>query len=588
MIVVGQNNATGKVVKAIGNLVHVEFKGVIEQGEVAYIKTSSGVCLKSEIIEINNNSVKIQVFESTEGIRYGDDVIFSGEPLSVELAPGLLGQTFDGLQNALKTLEQETGAFLERGVYPDPLSREKKWIFKPSVEVGQILNKGDAVGFVQEGIESHQISVPLYVKGNVTIERIINSSDPLSIEDTVATIKDNETQKVIELNMITKWPVKTRMRKGIKIDPSEQLVTGVRVIDTLFPIMKGGTFCTPGPFGAGKTILQHHFSRRSNVDIVIIVACGERAGEIVQIVEDLAHLEDVKTGSKLMDRTILICNTSSMPVASRETSVYTGITIAEYYMNMGKDVLVLADSTSRWAQAMRELSGRLEEIPSEEAFPAYLGSRIAQFYERSGKFVFGDGGSGSITIGGTVSPSGGNFDEPVTQKTLSVVGGFLALSRERASARKFPAIDPLISWSKYLDDCFRIEKSEVKEEIVKTVIDILKRGNEVEQRLEVVGEDGVAINEFIIYLMADLFDFVFLQQNAFNDEDQYTAISKQDSLLSIINQVFTKKFNFEDTKSARKFFSHIRNKINNLTYLSESSEEYKEEIRLISEQINRG
>ena len=364
--------------------------------------------------------------------------------------------------------------------------------------------------------------------------------------------------------------------------------TGLRIIDTQFPVMKGGTFCSPGPFGAGKTVLQHHLSKYSAVDIVIVVACGERAGEVVEVLREFPHLIDPHTNETLMTRTVIICNTSSMPVAARESSVYMGITIGEYYRQMGLDVLVLADSTSRWAQAMREMSGRLEEIPGEEAFPAYLASRIADFYERSGVLNLKNGKIGSITIGGAVSPAGGNFEEPVTQATLSVVGAFLGLSRERSDSRRYPAIDPLISWSKYVGEVAREFEKDVEGwgEMVKKAREMLFKGDEIGKRMEVVGEEGTAIDDMIIYLKAELYDFSYLQQNSFDKEDAYCPLEKQIPLFKLINKIFNKRFHFNTHDEARKYFLHLQNQLKNTNFLAFNSDQYRHAFKAVQQLVD--
>jgi V/A-type H+-transporting ATPase subunit A len=366
--------------------------------------------------------------------------------------------------------------------------------------------------------------------------------------------------------------------------------TGSRIVDTQFPIMKGGTFCTPGPFGAGKTVLQHHLSKYSSVDIVIVCACGERAGEVVEILREFPHLIDPHTGETLMTRTVIICNTSSMPVAARESSIYLGMTIAEYYRQMGLDVLLLADSTSRWAQALREMSGRLEEIPGEEAFPAYLASRIAAFYERSGVLSLANGKSGSVTVGGAVSPAGGNFEEPVTQATLAVVGAFLGLSRERSDSRRYPAIDPLISWSKYVGTVGKLLDSDLEGwgETVKMADRFLQEGDEIGKRMEVVGEEGTAIEDMVVYLKAELYDFSYLQQNAFDKEDAYCPLSRQVSLFELIKMVFLKDFVFQTHDEARQYFLNLQNKIKNMNFLSFNSDEYRKTYKEIVDMIHKG
>ncbi len=442
--------ATGKVIKAFGNLLHVAFEGNIQQGEVAYVRVGNDTLLKSEVIEIVGDVAKIQVFEDTRGVRLNTPVEFTGHLLEAELGPGLLTSIVDGLQNPLEKVADATGLFLSRGIYLAPLDRSRHWDYNPTAQVGDSLRRGDSLGFTMEGRFHHYIMVPFTLFDTYTLTWVIKPGS-YGIDTVVAKGVD-ERGVEHQFTMVQKWPVKMPLIEGEKIKASRMMDTGMRIIDTQIPILKGGTFCSPGPFGAGKTVLQHHLSKYSAVDIVVIVACGERAGEVVEVLRTFPHLTDPHTNEPLMNRTVMICNTSSMPVAAREASIYMGATIAEYYRQMGLDVLLLADSTSRWAQAMREMSGRLEEIPGDEAFPAYLASRIAAFYERGGVILLKNDKTGSLTIGGAVSPAGGNFEEPVTQATLSAVGAFLGLSRARSDARRYPAVDPLISWSKYVTE----------------------------------------------------------------------------------------------------------------------------------------
>jgi V/A-type H+-transporting ATPase subunit A len=574
----------GRVVKALGNLVEVQFERSIRQGEVAKVFVN-GTALKAEVIEISGNEAKLQVYEDTRGIEYGTAVEFTGDLLEAELGPGLLSSIFDGLQNPLEKIAQEAGFFLPRGLYIPAIDRKKHWDFEPAARVGQTVKRGDPLGSTLEGRFQHQIMVPFNLYGQYTITWVIPRGS-YNVDTVVAKAKD---EKGVEhqFTMVQKWPVKIPLFHEEKIKPTKMMTTGSRIIDTQFPIMKGGTFCSPGPFGAGKTVLQHHLSKYSDVDIVIVVACGERAGEVVEILREFPHLIDPHTNETLMTRTTIICNTSSMPVAARESSIYMGMTIGEYYRQMGLDVLVLADSTSRWAQALREMSGRLEEIPGEEAFPAYLASRIAEFYERSGVVSLKNGKQGSVTIGGAVSPAGGNFEEPVTQATLAVVGAFLGLSRERSDSRRYPAIDPLISWSKYVDEV-ALELSSACEDwgkMVEKASRILRVGNEIGKRMEVVGEEGTAIEDMVTYLKSELYDFSYLQQNAFDKEDAYCPIERQMILFKLINKIFDKKFSFDSHDAARQFFLNLQNKIKNMNFIPLHSKKYEEAFREIEEVI---
>lgn len=579
-------NATGTVVKAIGNLLQIAFKGNIRQGEVAMVHMDDDTHLKSEVIEINGNEAKIQVFEDTKGVKFGTPVSFTGELLEAELGPGLLTSILDGLQNPLEEVANATGFFLPRGVYLPPLDRSRKWNYEPKVKVGQQVKRGDTLGVTLEGRFHHQIMVPFNLFGSYKITWVIGAGS-YNVDTIVAKAVD-DSGKEYSFTMVQRWPIKKSLQCGEKIKPTKMMDTGCRIIDTQFPVMKGGTFCTPGPFGAGKTVLQHHLSKYSSVDVVVVVACGERAGEVVEMLREFPHLTDPHTGKTLMERTVIICNTSSMPVAARESSVYMGMTIGEYYRQMGLDVLVLADSTSRWAQAMREMSGRLEEIPGEEAFPAYLASRIAEFYERSGVLLLKDDKLGSITIGGAVSPAGGNFEEPVTQATLAVVGAFLGLSRERSDSRRYPAIDPLISWSKYIEEVSKELNKRVEGwgEMVKKARDILFKGYEIGKRMEVVGEEGTALSDLIIYLKSELYDFSYLQQNSFDKEDAYCPLERQIPLFQLINKVFDKMFAFPSHDEARKYFLHLQNQIKNVNFLPFNSDQYRHAFAAVEEVID--
>jgi len=564
---------TGRVVKAFGNLLQVKFDGDAIQGEVAMVKCGD-LDLKGEVIEIVGNEAKVQVFEQTNGIKLGASVTFTERLLEAELGPGLLTSIYDGLQNPLEEVANLSGFFLPRGVYIPAIDRKKHWDYVPSAVVGDVLERGDTMGMTQEGRFPHHIMVPFNHFSKYTITWVI-SKGSYTADTIVAKAKDDKGNKY-EFSMIQRWPIKNALMHGEKIRATSMMDTGCRVIDTQVPVMKGGTFCSPGPFGAGKTMLQHHLAKYSSVDIVVVIACGERAGEVVELLKEFPLLTDAHSGESLMTRTVIICNTSSMPVAARESSIYMGVTIGEYYRQMGLDVLALADSTSRWAQALREMSGRLEEIPGEEAFPAYLASRIASFYERSGALQLKDDKNGTLTIGGAVSPAGGNFEEPVTQATLSVVGAFHGLSRQRSDSRRYPAIDPMISWSKYIKNTGKQLEKKVEGwgDMVTKAMTILKEGDEIGKRMEVVGEEGTAIGDIILYLKAELYDFSYLQQNAFDKEDEYCPMSRQISLFSLINRVFDTDFIFDTHDEARSFFLELQNNIKNMNFLPFESNEY--------------
>ena len=535
-------NNTGHIVGVNGNMLTVEFETAVTQNEVAFAVLGD-IRLKAEVIRVRGRRADLQVYENTAGLKIGDTVEFTNDLLSVELGPGLLTQVYDGLQNPLNKLAEKSGFFLQRGLYMNALDYERQWEFTPLAKIGDRLTAGSYIGFVPEGIFKHYIMLPFLFRGTWELVDIA-APGSYRLRDCIAKAK-NEKGEIREITMVQKWPVKIPVScYREKLMPVNPLTTQQRIIDTFFPVAQGGTFCTPGPFGAGKTVLQHAISQHAEADVVIIAACGERAGEVVEILREFPHLEDPRTGKSLMDRSIIICNTSSMPVAAREASVYTAVTLAEYYRQMGLNCLLLADSTSRWAQALREMSGRLEEIPGEEAFPAYLESLIASFYERAGLVRLNDGGQGSITIGGSVSPAGGNFEEPVTQATLKVVGAFLGLSRERSSARRFPAIHPLDSWSKY--------KSIVAPEKLACARNILRRGNEVNQMMKVVGEEGTHIDDFVVYLKSEFIDFVYLQQNTFDKVDGATSRERQVYMFDKVIDVLESTFKFEDKEVARR------------------------------------
>lgn len=563
----------GQIKLIHGNMIGVAFEGDIIQNEVGYV-LSGDSHLMAEVIRISGNTAYMQVFENTRGIKIGERVEFSKRMLSVQLGPGLLGQIYDGLQNPLTALAKQFGFFLPQGVQLDALDFRKKWDFKPQVKVGAKVTKGSALGYVQEGIFKHFIMVPFNLEGEYEVVSI-GGEGKYTLKDKIARLKSPKGQ-IIELTMVFEWPIKIPIKAYLqKFTPQEPLITQVRLIDTFFPICKGGTYCIPGPFGSGKTVLQQLISRYADIDIVIIAACGERAGEVVETLRKFPEIIDPKTGKSLMERTIIICNTSSMPVAAREASVYTAATLGEYYRQMGLDVLLLADSTSRWAQAMREVSGRLEEIPGEEAYPAYLESRIAEFYERAGVVELPLGKKGSLTIGGTVSPAGGNFEEPVTQATLKVVGAFYGLSRDRANARLFPSIDPLESWSRY--------ESFIDPALIRKAREILFQGNEVRQMMKVVGEEGTSMEDFIIYLKAEFLDSVYLQQNAFDKVDAATSLERQKYVFGKVSLVLEKEFTFERKEEARKVFYELRQLFIDYNYKEWQSEEFKKQEKVIDD-----
>ncbi len=568
----------GTIAAVFGNLVVAEAPdgGRLVQNAVAYCHRRDGARLLSEVVRVRGNRADLQVFEETRGLRVGDKVEFRDTMLSATLGPGLLGQIFDGLQNPLPRLAEQAGFFLKPGTYIDPLPADTVWEFTPKVKPGDTVRAGDTLGTVPEGIFDHKIMVPFTFPGVWTVESVAEPGK-YTVRDEIAVLQDSEG-RTESVSMQQDWPVKLPLAIAKRrLMPTEPLVTRVRIIDTMFPIVKGGTYCIPGPFGAGKTVLQQIISRHAEIDVVIVAACGERAGEVVETIREFPKLMDPRTGRTLMERTVIVCNTSAMPVAAREASVYTAATLGEYYRQMGLDVLLLADSTSRWAQAMRELSGRLEEIPGEEAFPAYLESRIAAFYERAGAIELRDGKVASLTIGGTVSPAGGNFEEPVTQATLKVVGAFHGLSRARSDARRYPAIDPLDSWSKYegIIDPVKVRK----------VSALLRKGNEVHQMITVVGEEGITIEDYTLALKADFFDNVYLQQDAFDEVDAATPAERQRFVFDKVMQVLDLDFGFENKDEARRTLVKATHLFKNLNYAATDSDEYKQILQEIDEFI---
>ena len=566
----------GRIKGVNGNLVTVEFDTAVMQNEVAYAIVGDKR-LKGEVIRVRGNRADLQIYESTAGLKIDDPVEFSGDMLCVALGPGLLTKVYDGLQNPLNLLAEKAGFFLQRGLYLDALDMESVWDFTPIAKPGDKLVAGDYIGSVPEGIFTHYIMLPFRFAGTWEVVSVAPAG-PRKISDTVAHVRSADGEER-DVTMVQFWPVKLPIScYKEKLLPTKTLITQQRTIDTFFPVATGGTFCTPGPFGAGKTVLQHSISRYAETDVVVIAACGERAGEVVEILREYPTLEDPRTGKTLMDRSVIICNTSSMPVAAREASVYTAVTIAEYYRQQGLNVLLLADSTSRWAQALREMSGRLGEIPGEEAFPAYLESLIAGFYERAGLVLLNDGKrTGSVTIGGSVSPAGGNFEEPVTQATLKVVGAFLGLSRERSDARRFPSIHPLDSWSHY--------HSIVPAEDLAFARATLRRGQEVNQMMKVVGEEGTNTDDFVTYLKSEFLDFVYLQQNTFDAVDAASDDKRQQYCFAKVIGVLKANFKFDDKDQARRFFQELQLTFIDWNYIAFGSDKFKHQEEVIDAKI---
>ncbi len=565
----------------------------VMKNEVGYILVGEER-LKSEVLRIQGNFADMQVFEDTRGVKVGDSVELSGEMLSVTLAPGLLGSVFDGLQNPLGALADEYGFFLPRGVDINAVDLEKKWEFKPSASVGQRVVPGQVLGTTQEGLHSHKIVVPFDEPEETELTWIRGGNRNVTVP--IARIRRANGEER-ELSMLQRWPVRRpipealyRKRFAERLYPSELLATSQRIIDTFFPIARGGTACIPGPFGAGKTVLQNLIARNSTVDVVIIIACGERAGEVVETIKEYPETADPRTGGSLMDRTIIICNTSSMPVAAREASIYTGITLGEYYRQMGLDVLCIADSTSRWAQAMRETSGRMEEIPGEEAFPAYLDSSIRSVYERAGVIRTPDESVGSLTLIGTVSPAGGNFEEPVTQATLATVKCFLGLSSARAYKRYYPAIDPLLSWSRYLDQLAAWFADNLGPEWVENVNELrelLSQGDSIYQMMQVTGEEGITEEDYVKWQKSVLLDMVFLQQDAFDSVDAAVPRERQMESFTLLKGLIDSEFEFQGKEEARTFFTRLTNLYKNWNYSAPDSPDfnrYRQEIIDLADQ----
>jgi len=569
----------GAVLGVTGNLVTASFptSDAVACNEVADIVVGDER-LKAEVIRIDRDAVHLQVFEDTRGIRVGDSIQFCGELLGATLAPGLLGKVFDGLQNPLALLENRQDYFLKRGQSVAAVDGEQRWAFTPTVEPGDEVRAGTWLGWVRENHLVHRVLAPLDLVGVHAVERVVEVGE-YTVSETIVDLRSCDGERR-EVSMQQRWPVKRAVPVPIRrVQPSELLPTGCRVVDTLFPLARGGTACIPGPFGAGKTVLQQLLAKHAAVDVVIVIACGERAGEVVETLVDFPELHDPRTGGSLMDRTIVICNTSSMPVAAREASVYTGLTLAEYYRLMGLDVLVLADSTSRWAQALREMSGRLEEIPGEEAFPAYLESRIANLYERAGVVELEGDETGAITLVGTVSPAGGDFEEPVTQATLKVVGAFHGLDRKRADERRYPAIQPLDSWSLYrtrlADRCNRTLDPNWSR-WVDELAAALRDADEVRRMMAVVGEEGVSVGDLVRFHKGELADRVYLQQDAFDPVDAATPIDRQVADLWLLNRVLNNERDFGDAKAARAFYTELTDALYQRNYCAVGSAEHRD------------
>ena len=566
----------GKVVGIISNLVTVEVDGPVAQNEICFVKTGN-VDLMAEVIKITGNKAYVQVFESTRELKIGSDVRFEGYMLEVSLGPGILSSIYDGLQNNLKTMDH---VFLQRGEYTAPLDDTIKWEFKPLAHAGESVKAGTWLGEVTENSLPHKIMVPFKLEGNYTVKSVVKEGE-YKINDVIAVITD-ESGKDIDVTMVQKWPVKMPiLAYKDKPRPFKLMETGVRIFDTFNPMAEGGTGFIPGPFGSGKTVLQHSLAKQAEADIIIMAACGERANEVVEIFMEFPKLDDPRTGRKLMERTIIICNTSNMPVASREASVYTAMTLAEYYRAMGLRVLLLADSTSRWAQALREMSNRLEELPGADAFPMDLSAIISSFYSRAGYVVLNNGKNGSVTFIGTVSPAGGNLKEPVTESTKKVARCFYALAQSRADSKRYPAVDPIDSYSKYL------EYPEIQEYLnefveegwtnkVEESKNLVLKGKEAAEQINILGDDGVPVEYHDRFWKSELIDFVILQQDAFDKTDASTPMERQKYMLDLVLEVCNLYPEFENYEDCSAYYKGLINILRQLNYSEFQSEKFKE------------
>ena len=566
---------TGKVTGIVSNLVTVQVDGPVAENELCYI-TLDGTPLLAEVIKVAGNKASVQVFESTRGLKNGDSVEFEGRMLEVSLGPGLLSSVYDGLQNNLATMDS---VFLRRGEYTDPLDHSKDWEFTPLAKVGDKVEAADWLGEVKEGWLPHKIMVPFSFKGEYTVKSIV-AAGPHKIDDTIAVLTGADGEDV-NVTMVQRWPVKVAV-KAYKEKPRPQKImeTGVRVIDTFNPIAEGGTGFIPGPFGCGKTVLQHAIAKQGEADVIVMAACGERANEVVEIFTEFPELVDPHTGRFLMERTTIICNTSNMPVAAREASVYTAMTICEYYRAMGLKCLLLADSTSRWAQALREMSNRMEELPGADAFPVDLSAIISNFYARAGMVVLNNGQTGAVTVIGTVSPAGGNLKEPVTESTKKAARCFYGLEQNRADQKRYPAVNPIDSYSKYLEypEIIRyldehVEKGWVAK--VQKAKNLIRKGREAYEQINILGDDGVPVSYHVNFWKSELLDFVFLQQDAFDSVDALCPIERQRYMLDLLDELCGINFDFEDFEKCREFFKELINDLRQMNYTEFHSKEFE-------------
>ena len=580
---------TGRVNGIISNIVIVKADGAVGQNEICYVHAGD-TKMMAEVIKVIGDDAYVQVFDSTRGLKIGDKVEFEGHMLEATLAPGMLSRNYDGLQNDLAKMD---GLFIDRGSVTDPIDFDATWEFKPLAKEGDKVSAASWLGEVKEQWVNHKIMVPFIMTGNYTVKSIVKAGT-YKVTDTIAVVTDSDNNEY-PITMVQKWPVKQAIRAYVeKPRPSRVMETGVRAIDTFNPMAEGGTGFIPGPFGAGKTVLQHAISKQAEADIIIMVACGERANEVVEIFKEFPELVDPRTGHKLMERTIIICNTSNMPVAAREASVYTGMTIGEYYRAMGLKVLVMADSTSRWAQALREMSNRLEELPGQDAFPMDLSAIIAGFYARAGLVKLTNGETGSVTFLGTVSPAGGNLKEPVTESTKKAARCFYALSQGRADSKRYPAIDPLESYSKYLE--YPEIREYLDEQIEKDWVDavyegktFVQRGKEANDQINILGDDGVPVEYHERFWKSELLDFVILQQDAFDDIDANCPIERQQMMYKMVLDICRHDFTFADFEQCSQFFKGLINLFRQMNYSewqSEKFHDYKAKIeQYVSEKI---
>ncbi|MCD8208326.1 MAG: V-type ATP synthase subunit A [Bacteroidales bacterium] len=580
--------STGKVTGIVSNLVTVLTNGPVSENEICYINCQ-GVKLMAEVIKVNGRNAAVQVFESTRGLKNGDTVEFENKMLEVTLGPGLLSSSYDGLQNNLTTMST---VFLTRGEYTDPLDRDKLWDFTPIAKVGDKVVAADWLGEVMEGWLHHKIMVPFLFKGEYTVKKLVGEGR-YNI-DTVIAVLTNEAGEDVEVTMTQKWPVKVAVR-GYKEKPRPNTVmeTGVRIIDTLNPLAEGGTGFIPGPFGCGKTVLQHAIAKQADTQVIIMAACGERANEVVEIFTEFPELIDPHTGRKLMERTTIVCNTSNMPVAAREASVYTAMTMCEYYRAMGLKVLLLADSTSRWAQALREMSNRMEELPGADAFPVDLSSIISNFYARAGMVVLNNGQTGSITFLGTVSPAGGNLKEPVTESTKKAARCFYSLEQNRADKKRYPAVSPIDSYSKYLEYpeiCEYLANNVAPDwvEMVEKAKNLIRRGRDAQEQINILGDDGVPMSYHETFWKAEMIDFVILQQDAFDDVDANTPFERQEYMLRLLLDICDKSFDFDTFDECHTYFNEVINLLRQMNYSVYKSDEFNKFLEQLKTKIDNG